>query len=66
MHSRSLNNTDDAVVQRNAAQMAELVDETSALSATLKQRVQALERQPGGGRDGQVRKQQVSTQEGEV
>lgn len=58
-HSRSLNNTDDVAAQRNAAQLAELVEETSALSTTLKRRVQALERQPAGGRDGQIRKQQV-------
>jgi len=59
-HSRSLNNTDDVAGQRNAAQLAELVEETSTLSATLKRRVQALERQPGGGRDGQTRKQQTA------
>ncbi|KAF8557257.1 t-SNARE [Imleria badia] len=59
-HSRSLNNTDDAAAQRNAAQLAELVEETSALSATLKRRIQALERQPGSGRDGQIRKQQTA------
>lgn len=46
-------------VQRNAAQLAELVEETSALSTTLKRRIQGLERQPGSGRDGQIRKQQV-------
>ncbi|KAN0076966.1 t-SNARE [Tylopilus felleus] len=59
-HSRSLNNTDDAAGQRNTAQLAELVAETSALSTDLKRRVQALERQPGSGRDGQVRKQQTA------
>ncbi|KAG8217829.1 t-SNARE [Butyriboletus roseoflavus] len=59
-HSRSLNNTDDAAAQRNAAQLAELVEETSALSTTLKRRVQALERQPASGRDGQIRKQQAA------
>ncbi|KAG9318804.1 t-SNARE [Chiua virens] len=59
-HSRSLNNADDAAAQRNAAQLEELVMETSALSATLKRRVQALERQPGSGRDGQIRKQQTA------
>ena len=51
--------------QRNAAQLAELVEETSALSTTLKRRIQALESQPGGGRDGQIRKQQVRSNEGE-
>ncbi|KAH0827070.1 t-SNARE [Lanmaoa asiatica] len=59
-HSRSLNNADDLAAQRNAAQLAELVEETSALSATLKRRIQALERQPGSGRNGQIRKQQTA------
>jgi syntaxin 1B/2/3 len=39
--------------------LAELVEDTTALSATLKRRIKALERQGGHGRDGQVRKQQV-------
>lgn len=59
LHSRSLNNTDDAAAQRNAQQLDDLVNETSALSETLKRRVKALERQGGSGRDGQIRKQQV-------
>lgn len=50
---------DDAAAQRNAAQLDELVADTSALSATLKRRIKALERQGGQGRDGQIRKQQV-------
>lgn len=50
---------DDSAAQRNAAQLDELVEDTSALSATLKRRVKALERQGGSGRDGQIRKQQV-------
>ncbi|KAJ4488085.1 syntaxin-like protein [Lentinula aciculospora] len=60
LHSRSLNNTDDAAAQRNAAQLDELVADTSALSATLKRRIKALERQAGSGRDGQIRKQQTA------
>ncbi|EGN95390.1 hypothetical protein SERLA73DRAFT_186342 [Serpula lacrymans var. lacrymans S7.3] len=60
LHSRSLNNTDDAAAQRNAAQLDELVEDTSALSATLKRRVKALEKQSGSGRDGQIRKQQTA------
>jgi syntaxin 1B/2/3 len=60
LHSRSLNNMDDAAAQRNAAALDELVEDTSALSATLKRRIQALERQGGQGRDGQIRRQQVS------
>lgn len=50
---------DDAAAQRNAAQLDELVEDTSALSATLKKRVKALEAQKGSGRDGQIRQQQV-------
>lgn len=60
LHSQSLNNMDDAAAQRNAAQMDELVEDTSALSTTLKRRVKALEAQGGSGRDGQIKKQQVS------
>ena len=59
LHSRSLNNMDDAAAQRNAAQLDELVEETSSLSATLKKRVKVLEAQKGSGRDGQIRQQQV-------
>lgn len=51
---------DDAAAQRNAAQLDELVADTSALSTTLKRRIKALEKQGGAGRDGQIRKQQVS------
>lgn len=60
LHSRSLNNMDDQAAQRNAAQLDELVEDTSALSATLKRRIKALEKQGGAGRDGQIRKQQTS------
>ncbi|KAF5391247.1 hypothetical protein D9757_001994 [Collybiopsis confluens] len=60
LHSRSLNNTDDVAAQRNAAQLDELVADTSALSATLKRRIKALERQGGSGRDSQIRKQQTA------
>lgn len=50
---------DDAAAQRNASQLDELVEDTSALSATLKRRIKAFEQQGGSGRDGQIRKQQV-------
>jgi syntaxin 1B/2/3 len=50
---------DDSAAQRNASQLDELVEDTSALSASLKRRVKDLERQGGSGRDGQIRKQQV-------
>lgn len=65
LHSRSLNNTDDNSAQRNAAQLDDLVEDTSALSATLKRRIKALEKQGGSGRDGQIRKQQVRTPQGQ-
>ncbi|KAJ3502325.1 hypothetical protein NLJ89_g8940 [Agrocybe chaxingu] len=60
LHSRSLNNMDDVAAQRNAAQLDELVEDTSALGASLKRRVKALEAQGGSGRDGQIRKQQTA------
>jgi syntaxin 1B/2/3 len=60
LHSRSLNNMDDNAAQRNAAQLDELVEETSALSATLKRRVKALEAQGGSSRDGQAKKTQAA------
>jgi len=59
LHSRSLNNMDDAAAQRNNAELDDLVQETSALSSTLKRRIKALEAQRAPGRDGQVRQQQV-------
>ncbi|KAF6765102.1 syntaxin [Ephemerocybe angulata] len=60
LHSRSLNNMDDASTQQNNADLDELVEETSALSSTLKRRIKALESQGAPGRDGQVRKQQTA------
>lgn len=60
LHSRSLNNMDDAAAQRNATQLDELVAETSALSSALKRRVKALEAQGGSPRDAQIRKQQTA------
>lgn len=60
LHSRSLNNTDDAAAQRFTQQLEDLVADTSALSNVLKRRVKALERQAGSGRDGQIRKQQTA------
>ncbi|KAH9005193.1 t-SNARE [Lactarius hatsudake] len=60
LHARSLNNTDDAAAARNTQQLEELVNETSALSATLKRRVKALERQGGSPREAQIKKQQTA------
>lgn len=59
LHSRSLNNMDDAAAERNAQQLEDLVAETSSLSNMLKRRIKALERQGGSGRDGQIKKQQT-------
>jgi syntaxin 1B/2/3 len=59
LHSRSINTTDEAAGQRNAAELEELVEETSALSNTLKRRIKALERQGGSSRDREIKKQQV-------
>ncbi|KII88608.1 hypothetical protein PLICRDRAFT_111520 [Plicaturopsis crispa FD-325 SS-3] len=60
LHSRSLNNMDDAAADRNARQLDGLVEDTSALSSTLKRRIKDLERKGGSGRDGQIRKQQTA------
>jgi len=59
LHSRSINTADEAAGQRNAAELEELVEDTGALSNTLKRRIKALERQGGSGRDGQIKKQQT-------
>jgi syntaxin 1B/2/3 len=60
LHARSLNNTDDAAAARNNQRLEELVSETSALSTTLKRRIQALERQGVSAREAQIKKSQVS------
>ena len=59
LHTRSINVTDEAVGLRIAGELEELVEDTTALSDTLKRRIKALERQGGSGRDGQIKKQQV-------
>jgi len=51
---------DDAAAARNTQQLEELINETSALSATLKRRIKSLERQGGTAREAQIKKQQVS------
>jgi len=60
LHSRSLDQMDEAKSQRNAEALDQLVEDTSALSRELKQRIKALERKGGSGRDGQIRKQQTA------
>ncbi|KAF8575797.1 t-SNARE [Ramaria rubella] len=59
LHSRSLNNMDEAAAQRNANQLDGLVEETSSLSNELKVRIKNLQKKGGSGRDGQIRKQQT-------
>ncbi|KAI0341800.1 t-SNARE [Trametopsis cervina] len=60
LHTRSLNNSDDAAAARLTQQLEDLVADTSALSSVLKRRIKALERQGGSGRDGQIKKQQTA------
>ncbi|KAI9510882.1 t-SNARE [Russula earlei] len=60
LHARSLNNTDDAAAARNAQQLDELVNETSALSSTLKRRIKSLERMGGSAREAQIKRQQTA------
>ncbi|KAF9069885.1 t-SNARE [Rhodocollybia butyracea] len=61
LHSRSLDSSDDdPAATRDGIQLEELIADTSALSATLKRRIKALERQGGSGNDRQVRKQQTA------
>ena len=59
LHSRSLNTADDVASQRTVQQLEDLVADTSALSNVLKRRIKALQKQGGGGRDGEIRKQQT-------
>ncbi|KAJ8092525.1 hypothetical protein PM082_023778 [Marasmius tenuissimus] len=59
LHSRSLGGTDEAS-HKAAMQLDELAENTRTLSTSLKGRIQALERQAGAGRDGQIRKQQTA------
>ena len=54
LHSRSLNNMDDVAAQQNAAQLDELVQKTSALSASLKKQIKGLEAEKGPVQQQQV------------
>ncbi|EJD53089.1 syntaxin-like protein [Auricularia subglabra TFB-10046 SS5] len=60
LHTRSLNSMDESAAKRVGGQLEELMEETSALSAELKQRIKALERQGGSGPDGQARATQTA------
>lgn len=59
LHSRSLNNTDEMATKRIEGQLEGVIEDTRAMMANLKLRVQNLERKPGQGRDGQIRQQQT-------
>ena len=60
LHSRSLNNTDEALSQQNAAALDELVEETRALSNQLKNQIRDLEKEPvPPGQDPRIRKNQA-------
>jgi t-SNARE complex subunit (syntaxin) len=60
LHSRSLNNTDEALSQQNAAALDELVTETRALSNQIKSQIQDLEKESvPAGQDPRIRKNQA-------
>ena len=60
LHSRSLNNTDEAVSQQNADALEQLVSETRSLSNQIKARIQELEKEPvPAGQDARIRKNQA-------
>ncbi len=62
LHSRSLNNTDEALSQQNAAALEELVAETRNLSNQIKAQIQELEKEPvPTGQDARIRKNQART-----
>ena len=60
LHSRSLNNTDEALSQQNAAALDELLVETRALSNQIKIQIQDLEKESvPPGQDPRIRKNQA-------
>ncbi len=60
LHSRSLNNTDEALSEQNAAALDQLVAETRSLSNQIKAQIQELEKEPvPAGQDARIRKNQV-------
>jgi len=61
LHSRSLNNTDEALAQQNATALDELVEETRALCNQIKNQIQDLEKESvPPGQDPRIRKNQTS------
>jgi len=60
LHSRSLNNTDEALSKKNAAALNELVEETRALGNQIKNQIQDLEKESvPPGQDPRIRKNQA-------
>ncbi|GAB1517689.1 hypothetical protein RhiTH_000739 [Rhizoctonia solani] len=60
LHNRSLNQADEAAVQRNASQLEQLQDDVSSLSSQLQRRIKDLMSKSLPGRDGQIRAQQTN------
>jgi syntaxin 1B/2/3 len=61
LQNRSLNNTDEALSQQNAAALDELVEETRALSNQIKNQIQDLEKESlPPGQDPRIRRNQAS------
>ena len=60
LHSRSLNNTDEALSQQNADALEQLVEETRSLSNQIKAQIQELEKESvPAGQDARIRKNQA-------
>ena len=60
LHSRSLNNTDEALSQQNVVALDELVEETRALSNQIKNQIRDLEKESvPPGQDPRIRKNQA-------
>jgi len=61
LHSRSLNNTDEALAEQNAAALDELLAETRSLSNQIKAQIQQLEKETvPQGQDARIRRNQTS------
>jgi syntaxin 1B/2/3 len=61
LHSRSLNNTDEALAEQNATALDALVTETRALSNQIKNQIQDLEKEAvPQGQDPRIRRNQAS------
>ncbi|KZT26311.1 t-SNARE [Neolentinus lepideus HHB14362 ss-1] len=60
LHSRLLNNMDEAQTQRFTAELDELVGGTRALSGDIKRRIEALGSQSIPGADARIKKNQLS------